>query len=84
MNASAPIFIYTPSAHIGVLVSMLFIGRLLYRGYEFYVAGASRPDDMAGSASTMLVFGILAGYYTCYAAGILRWRRSATPSTQDE
>ena len=27
-------------AHIGILVSMLFIGRLLYRGYEFYVLGA--------------------------------------------
>jgi hypothetical protein len=71
-------FFYTPSAHIGVLVSMLFLGRLLYRGYEFYVAGAARPDDFASSPLTLLVFGILAGYYTSYAAGILRWRRRAT------
>jgi hypothetical protein len=71
-------FFYTPSAHIGVLVSMLFIGRLLYRGYEFYVAGVSRPNDFASSPLTLLVFGILAGYYTSYAAGILRWRRGAT------
>ena len=70
-------FFYTPSAHIGILVSLLFIGRLLYRGYEFYVAGVARPDDFASSPLTLLVFGILAGYYTSYAAGILRWRRGA-------
>lgn len=70
-------FFYTPNAHIGVLVSMLFIGRLLYRGYEFYVAGTAQAQDFASSALTMAVFGILAGYYTTYAAGLLRWRASA-------
>lgn len=74
-------FFYTPSAHIGILVSLLFLGRLLYRGYEFYVAGVARPDDIASSPLTLLVFGILAGYYASYAAGILRWRRNAaTPA----
>lgn len=71
-------FYYTPSAHIGILVSLLFIGRLLYRGYEFYVANVARPDDFANSPLTLLVFGILAGYYCSYAAGILRWRRRAS------
>lgn len=71
-------FFYTPSAHIGVLVSLLFLGRLLYRGYEFYAGGVGRPDDFASSPLTLLVFGILAGYYTCYAIGILRWRSSAS------
>ncbi|MFL6709243.1 MAG: hypothetical protein ACJ8HI_13655 [Massilia sp.] len=70
-------FFYTPSAHIGILVSLLFLGRLLYRGYEFYFAGVARPDDFASSPLTLLVFGILAGYYATYAGGILRWRRSA-------
>ena len=76
-------FYYTPSAHIGVLVSMLFIGRLLYRGYEFYFAGSAHPADFGSSPSTLLVFGILAGYYTRYAAGILRWCHSATIKNQD-
>ncbi len=67
-------FFYTPNAHIGVLVSMLFVGRLLYRGYEFYVLGTAQPQDFASSPLTMVVFGILAGYYTTYAAGLLRWR----------
>jgi hypothetical protein len=70
-------YFYTPNAHIGILVSMLFIGRLLYRGYEFYVLGAAQPQDFASSPLTLLVFGVLAGYYTTYAAGLLRWRKSA-------
>jgi hypothetical protein len=74
-------FFYTPSAHIGILVSLLFLGRLLYRGFEFYFVGAAHADDFASSPLTLLVFGILAGYYTAYAGGILRWRRSAAPST---
>jgi hypothetical protein len=73
-------FFYTPSAHIGVLVSLLFLGRLLYRGYEFYFLSTARPEDFASSPLTLLVFGIMAGYYTSYAAGILRWRRSAAPA----
>jgi hypothetical protein len=73
-------FFYTPNAHIGLLVSMLFIGRLLYRGYEFYVLQTAQPQDFAGSPLTLLVFGVLAGYYTAYAAGLLRWRKSAGAS----
>ena len=73
-------FFYTPNAHIGILVSMLFVGRLLYRGYEFYVLGAAQPQDFASSPLTLVVFGVLAGYYTTYAIGLLRWRKSAAAS----
>jgi hypothetical protein len=71
-------FFYTPNAHIGVLVSMLFLGRLLYRGYEFYMQGAAHQPDFASGPLTLMVFGVLAGYYTMYAAGLLRWRKTAT------
>jgi hypothetical protein len=74
-------YFYTPNAHIGVLVSLLFVGRLLYRGYEFYVLGTAQPQDFASSPLTLLVFGVLAGYYTTYAAGLLRWRRAASPAS---
>ncbi|MDL2358290.1 MAG: hypothetical protein QFF03_23830 [Pseudomonadota bacterium] len=70
-------YFYTPNAHIGVLVSILFLGRLLYRGYEFYVLDVAQPQDFASSPLTLIVFGILAGYYTMYAAGLLRWRKRA-------
>lgn len=73
-------FFYTPNAHIGILVSMLFIGRLLYRGYEFYVLGTAQPQDFASSPLTLVVFGVMAGYYTTYAAGLLRWRQGAAAS----
>lgn len=76
-----PDFFYTPNAHIGILVSMLFVGRLLYRFYEFYVMGVSHSQDFASSPLTLTVFGVLAGYYTTYAAGILRWRNSASAQT---
>jgi hypothetical protein len=71
-------FFYTPNAHIGILVSMLFLGRLLYRGYEFYMLGAAQPSDFGSSPLTLIVFGVLAGYYTTYAAGLLRWRKAET------
>ena len=69
-------FFYMPNAHIGILVSMLFVGRLLYRGYEYHMLGAAHPSDFAGSPLTLMVFGVLAGYYTTYAAGLLRWRKA--------
>jgi hypothetical protein len=73
-------FYYTPNAQIGILVAMLFLGRLMYRAYEFYILGAAQTQDFAGSPLTLLVFGVLAGYYTTYAAGLLRWRKDAAAS----
>ena len=70
-------FFYTPNAHIGLLVSMLFLSRLLYRAYEFYAVGAAQ-QDFGRSPLTLLVFGVLAGYYSTYAAGLIRWRRTAS------
>jgi hypothetical protein len=74
-------FYYTPNARIGIVVSLLFIGRLLYRGYEFYVLKSAQPQDFASSPLTLIVFGVLAGYYIAYASGLLRWRKSAGAST---
>jgi hypothetical protein len=70
-------FFYTPNPHKGILVLMLFVGRLHNRRYEYYMFGAAHPSDFATSPLTLMVFGVLAGYYTTYAAGILRWRKTA-------
>lgn len=67
-------YFFVPHAPIGALVSLLFIGRLLYRGYEFYVYGPLDGASTTISPLTMIVFGIMAGYYANYARGILRWR----------
>jgi hypothetical protein len=78
---------YTPSAHVGIAVSLLFVGRILYRLLQMYGYGipgggpapAPGQDPMASYATTpltLLVFGLLAGYYVTYAIGLLRWKAS--------
>jgi hypothetical protein len=69
---------YTPSAHIGIAVSLLFVARIAWRLVELQSGGFARGDpDFARSPLTLLVFGVLAAYYATYAAGLLRWRHSA-------
>ena len=68
---------YTPNAHLGVALSMLFVARIVYRFVEVFALEPSVPRDMndfAGSALTLVVFGLLSGYYMTYAAGLVRWR----------
>jgi len=75
---SAEGFFYTPSAHIGVALSLLFAGRVLYRIVELYFSTAqtgSLPTDFARSPITLAIFGALAGYYVAYSIGVLLWRR---------
>ena len=68
---------YTPNAHLGIALSLLFIVRIAYRLFEVYVL-ASTPDptmaDFGRSPLTLLAFGLLAAYYITYAIGLARWR----------
>lgn len=74
---------YTPSAHVGIALSLLFLGRILYRFVQIYALGASAgvsPGEgshigYATTPITLLIFGTLAGYYVTYAVGLLRWQR---------
>lgn len=78
---------YTPSAHLGVALSALLVARIAYR---FAVGGFTGPG--AGSAPpgagltplTLLLIGTLAGYYTSYAIGLIRWslRSRGLPGSQ--
>lgn len=69
---------YTPNAHLGIALSLLFIGRIAYRAAQlFLLAPAGAPpstDAFMRSPWTLLIFGTLAGYYVCYAVGLLRWK----------
>src|SRR6478735_2166051 len=65
---------YTPNTALGIAVTALFIGRLLYRILVVAVA----PDLQAPSAPlpfqsplTFFLFGLTAGYYIAYQAGVL-------------
>jgi hypothetical protein len=68
---------YTPNAHLGIALSLLFVARIIYRVVEVYLLTPSLThgmDDFARSPLTLAVFGLLAGYYIAYAVGLVRWR----------
>ena len=73
---------YTPNRALGIGLSVLFVGRIVYRfGAIYLTTGAFDPNAMRSfgkSPLTLLIFGVLAGYYTTYAFGVLRWA-SNTP-----
>jgi hypothetical protein len=70
---------YTPHTYIGLLVSALFIGRLLYRTLTVYpavqAAGYSNQDTLDAyhkSPLTLAILGVLIGYYVLFSLGVLR------------
>lgn len=69
---------YTPSAHLGILLSVLLLLRIGYRMAQAYLAvGAATgpPPGNTQSPLTLLIFGAFAGYYVTYAIGLLLWHR---------
>jgi len=79
---------YTPSAHLGIALSALLFGRVAYRLAQLYLVapGGPRmpgaPADFVSSPLTLAIFGTLAGYYTAYAVGLLRWRQRVASDAQ--
>lgn len=76
---------FVPHTYTGVAVSLLFLGRLVYRLVQLYLSplsgpGAASVDSVAGSSPASMVqspmtlglFFVLAGYYICYYALLLR------------
>jgi hypothetical protein len=67
---------YTPSAHLGVALSLLLVCRIAYRFVIGGIPGAGSgapPAPQALTPLTLLLVGTLAGYYCTYAIGLLRW-----------
>ena len=66
---------YTPSAHLGIGLSVLMVARIGYRALQGQLlpAPGAQPQP-ANAPTTLLIFGALAGYYTAYAVGLLIWR----------
>jgi hypothetical protein len=74
---------YTPNAHLGIALSVVFAARVVYRMYEQFSLGPGMqpgPTDFARSPLTLAIFGLLAGYYVAYAIGLIRWRLRETKS----
>jgi len=72
---------YTPHTYMGLAVTILFVGRLLYRYLSVYdgalPAGAGAGGIAAYQANpfTLAVFGVLVGYYVLYYLGVLQRTR---------
>ena len=70
---------YTPHTYIGLFVSALFIGRILFRYLTLYghrqvmaQAGPNPFDQFHRSPLTLAIFGVLVGYYILFNLGVLR------------
>jgi hypothetical protein len=67
---------YTPNTAIGVVITLLFVGRLAYRLTVLFAdtpgVDPLRQPQLFQSPLTMVIFGIIAGYYIAYYAGVLR------------
>ena len=77
---------YVPHTYTGIAVSLLFLGRLVYRLVQVYgsthaahTAGAEAasqtfaPTSMVQSPLTLGLFFVLMGYYVCYYSMVL-WK----------
>jgi len=75
---------YTPSAHLGVALSLLVVARLVWRLLFTGIGGAgaglggsaAAPTQSPGTTLTpltLLLIGTLAGYYFTYAVGLMRF-----------
>jgi hypothetical protein len=81
---------YVPHTYTGVAVSLLFIGRLVYRMVEWYsqnrapggaaVAseGIESPSMMRSPLTVGLIF-VVVGYYVCYYAVVLWKSKRVSP-----
>lgn len=65
---------YTPNTAIGISVTLLLIGRIVYRVTVLrgtWDGTADPVPSMFQSPLTLVFFGITAGYYIVYCAGVL-------------
>jgi hypothetical protein len=72
---------YTPNAHLGIALSLLLLGRIIYRLIQVYQASGSTAGPQVNYATTpvtLLIFGTLVGYYVTNAVGLLRWQRESS------
>lgn len=89
---------YTPNGYIGMAVTALLIGRLIYRFTVIYPAihsaaqqAAQNPQLQASpfaayqrSPLTLGIYFLLAGYYICYYVNVIIKSRATTPSADPQ
>lgn len=79
-------YFFTPFARLGMLVAMLFVGRIIYVGLEIFVnqGTANSLPRFTDSPLTLICLGVFAGYFGAYSAGMLRWRHAMKKAAASE
>lgn len=75
---------FIPNTFVGLTISLLLVGRLAYRMTLFYgmaVQPENQPPGLMRSPLTLFLFGLVAGYYIVYYAGVLYRCRQSSPVT---
>ena len=73
-------FFFTPPLRVAMVISLLFLARVLQIAVEFYINRQSetphiiRHDVVMQHPSTVITFGLLVGYFALYSIGMIRWR----------
>jgi hypothetical protein len=79
---------YIPHTYTGIAVSVLFVGRLIYRIVQLYTVpglaaahgmGDGTPAAIGRSPLTAGIFFVMIGYYVCYYGLVLRKSKHITP-----
>ena len=74
-------YFYVPNTLLGVVVSLLFVGRLIYRFAAVGLATGNFDPSALGafhtSPLTLAAFGLVAAYYATFSIGVLTWYRRA-------
>jgi hypothetical protein len=83
---------YVPHTYTGIAVSMLFLGRLIYRALQLYAGAQPHPagdsaqligsNSMVKSPLTVGIFFVLIGYYVCYYSLVLLKSKRVTPEEE--
>ena len=73
---------YTPNTTIGLAVTLLFVGRIVYRVVTLVSATPTEgvPPSVFQNPLTLGVFGITAGYYITYYIGVFLRSREESPA----
>ena len=82
---------YTPHTYIGLTVTVLFLGRILYRfltlHFDAQNVAAADQNPFAGYQNnplTTAIFGVLIGYYILFNLGVLRKTKELTVAPQQQ
>lgn len=64
---------YIPNPYIGIAVSLLLVGRVVYRFTSLYMTRdvATRSTQLELNPLTVGLFGLMAGYYITHAVGLI-------------